>query len=62
VKNNIANFGGDTNNITIFGESAGGYNVAALLSSTLAEGYFIKQLSKVEGSSLVTSPILRIYQ
>ena len=49
VKNNIANFGGDTNNITIFGESAGGYNVAALLSSTLAEGLFHKAVVQSGG-------------
>ena len=34
--------GGDPNNITIFGESAGGHNVLSLLVSKKAMGYFIK--------------------
>lgn len=40
IKNNIANFGGDTTRVMIFGESAGGVNVANLLTSPLAAGLF----------------------
>lgn len=40
VQANISAFGGDANNVTIFGESAGGHNVAALLASPLAKGLF----------------------
>jgi len=40
VKTNAAAFGGDAGNVTIFGESAGGHNVAALLASPLAKGLF----------------------
>lgn len=40
VHTNIAVFGGNAENLTIFGESAGGHNVAALLASPLAKGLF----------------------
>lgn len=40
VDENIGAFGGDADNVTIFGESAGGHNVAMLLASPLAEGLF----------------------
>ena len=49
MQSNIANFGGDPSNITIFGESAGGYNVAALLSSPIAEGLFHKAIIQSGG-------------
>ena len=46
VERNIEDFGGDKNNVTIFGESAGGHNVFALLSSPLAKGLFHKAISQ----------------
>ena len=42
VQNNISNFGGDPDNVTIFGESAGGQAVSSLLMSPLAKGLFHK--------------------
>ena len=42
VKENIAAFGGDPDNITIGGQSAGGGSVCAQLTSPLAEGLFQK--------------------
>lgn len=46
VKGNIDSFGGDPDNVTIFGESAGGHNVYALLASPLADGLFHKAISQ----------------
>jgi para-nitrobenzyl esterase len=40
VHDNIAEFGGDPANLTIFGESAGGYSVCTLLATPLAKGLF----------------------
>jgi len=40
VRENIANFGGDPNHVTIFGQSAGGGSVAMLLVSPLTENLF----------------------
>jgi para-nitrobenzyl esterase len=46
VKRNIALFGGDPDNVTIFGESAGGMSVGALLASPLARGLFHKAIAQ----------------
>jgi para-nitrobenzyl esterase len=40
VRRNIAKFGGDPSDVTIFGESAGGLSVHAQLASPLAAGLF----------------------
>jgi para-nitrobenzyl esterase len=45
VKNNIANFDGDPNNVTIMGQSAGSTNVNALVVSPLAADLFHKAVS-----------------
>ena len=45
VNENINSFGGNPNNITIFGESAGGHNVLSLLVSKKAKGLFHKAIS-----------------
>jgi para-nitrobenzyl esterase len=46
VQVNIQNFGGDPDNITIFGESAGGNNVLSLLASPMGNGLFHKAISQ----------------
>jgi len=40
VRRNIAAFGGDPQNVTVFGESAGGLNTYTMLASPLAKGLF----------------------
>jgi para-nitrobenzyl esterase len=42
VRDNISNFGGDPNNVTIFGESGGGRKVSLLLTMPSAKGLFHK--------------------
>lgn len=46
VKNNIGHFGGAADNVTIFGESAGGLNVYTLIASPMANGLFHKAISQ----------------
>ena len=44
VKENIAAFGGDPNNVTIYGQSGGGAKVATLMTSPQAKGLFNKAI------------------
>jgi para-nitrobenzyl esterase len=55
VKDNIILFGGDPDNVTIFGESAGGHNVFSLLVSDKSKGLFHKAIS-MSGYTTSISP------
>jgi para-nitrobenzyl esterase len=58
VKRNIAQFGGDTANATIFGESAGAVSVQALIASPEARGLFHKAVSQ-SGGGFTLVPTLK---
>jgi para-nitrobenzyl esterase len=49
VNRNIAAFGGDTRNVTVFGESAGGISVHVLMTAPAAKGLFQKAIVESGG-------------
>ncbi|MEO2184213.1 MAG: carboxylesterase family protein, partial [bacterium] len=54
VEENIAAFGGNPANVTIYGESAGGYNVLSLMASPLAKGLFHRAIVQSGGLEIFT--------
>jgi para-nitrobenzyl esterase len=56
VQNNIAAFGGDAGNVTIFGQSGGGTSVMASLASPTAKGLFHRAINQSGTRIAVTTP------
>jgi len=59
VQRNIAAFGGDPDNVTIFGESAGGFNVLANMASPTAKGLFHRGIVESGAYSLEQTPLVQ---
>ncbi|MEZ0383603.1 carboxylesterase/lipase family protein [Mycobacterium sp. pW045] len=55
VRENIAAFGGDPDNVTIFGESAGAHAVTTLLAVPAAKGLFAQAISQSPAGALSRS-------
>ncbi|KAJ3875320.1 alpha/beta-hydrolase [Lentinula edodes] len=55
VKDHIADFGGDPEKVTIFGQSAGGWSIVDLLKSPKAAGLFHAAISQSGGSGTFTT-------
>jgi para-nitrobenzyl esterase len=58
VRDNIAKFGGDPTNVTIFGQSAGAHDVGMLMASPLARGLFQKAIGE-SGSVVIRAGLTR---
>ena len=58
VQQNIASFGGDPHNVTVFGQSAGGVSVMHLLSMPSAQGLFRRAIAQSGSSASGASPAL----
>jgi para-nitrobenzyl esterase len=56
VRNNIANFGGDPNRVTIFGQSGGGAKCATLMAMPPAHGLFHRVMT-MSGQQVSATPI-----
>ncbi len=56
VRDNASVFGGDPDNVTIFGESAGAHAVATLMAVPQAKGLFAQAISESPASGMVRSP------
>ena len=53
VRDNIRSFGGDPHNITVGGQSAGGFNTLTLLTSPLSQGTFQKAFPMSAGGGVI---------
>jgi para-nitrobenzyl esterase len=56
VRDNIEEFGGDPNNVMIFGQSGGGGKVSVLMAAAAAKGLFHRAVMQSGGSRRATPP------
>ncbi len=62
VRDNISQFGGDPDRVTVFGESAGGWNTLAMMASPLAKGLFHRAIVQSGGLDLEPVHVAENYQ
>ena len=58
IRDNVASFGGDPGNVTVFGESAGAMSVGALLACPAAKGLFHRGIL-ISGATSTANPLDR---
>jgi para-nitrobenzyl esterase len=51
IKENIEAFGGDPENVTVFGESAGATSIECLMTMPLAQGLFHRAILKAASAA-----------
>jgi para-nitrobenzyl esterase len=56
VRENIASFGGDPGNVTLFGESAGGNAVTTLMATPAAHGLFARAIAQSSPANAIYLP------